>query len=146
MKNFTNTRFFKFTSFFAFLFLFGFVQQVEAQAQPLTVFNNTNCWIVMGEHAGDNCNICNQTNGTWVAPNSQVQFPFPPCITATLTGSWIGIKYAVGFSPSVTSVGATSYTPNPFNPTGPCFSPQDNSFCGNQIFPQWFGGNFVLFQ
>jgi len=121
----------------AFLLLsFGFLQ--EAKAQQLTVINNTNCWVIVGEHEGNNCGICNNPAGTWIPP-------FPPFNVANFNSQctvitpflspWIGIKYAVG--PNFGVVGATSYSFNNTYYLGMCGISQNNSQCFNPVLPVW---------
>ena len=122
----------------AFLLLsFGLIQEVKAQA--LQVTNNTNCWVLVGEHEGNNCNICNNPAGTWIPP-------FPPfnvanfnsgCTVITPTLSpWIGIKYLV--TPFFGGAGPTSYSYNPTYYLGQCGFSQNNSQCNfNQVVPVW---------
>jgi len=136
------------------LFLaFGFIQEAAAQ---LTVINNTNCWVVVGEQEGNNCQFCNFPPGTWLAPvgfpgNTAVFNPSGCAIISPTQQAWIGIKYAVGnpFGP----VGPSSFSDNTTYQGGlPCGYNQNNSQCtGGIINPQWFitavnGATTVLIQ
>ncbi len=120
--------------------LFGFQQVANAQ---LTVINTTNCWLLVGEQEGPNCQFCHSPVGTWVppvwmAPANQVVFTaFDFCSTPfPLNENWLGIKY--GVTPFFNGPVNGSFTDNPNYPGGACGYQQLNDFCfGNLVIPNW---------
>lgn len=143
-----------FTPFLVLLFALLRFQQI-AKAQ-LTVVNNLQCWILVGEQEGVNCQFCLSPSGTWVppiqnAPFNQVTFTSLDACATPFNEHWIGVKYGVGGN-APGPIGPGSFTYNPNYPGGACGVSQNNSQCQfNPVNPQWFqvganGASFVIFQ
>lgn len=147
MKKFNTSSILK-LSIMALLLTFIGLQQAEAQ---LTAINTTNCWIIVGEQEGPNCNFCNSAQGQWLAPAGQpgstftfqpvcpggpIVSPFPPPPGQQF---WIGVKFGVSNSGPSGNYGPGSFSDNPFYPGGACGYQTLNNFCGLQLVaPQWF--------
>lgn len=153
MKNFNTSSMFKMT-IVALLLCFIGVQYAQAQ---LTIVNNTNSWIVVGEKEGPSCQECNNSQGTWIppvsfAPGNQATFlaQCPAGLYTSITPTpppppgfeyWIGVKYgmnATGPTPNVTAAGTTY---NPFYIPFPCGPPNP----GTTWIPGANGSATVIF-
>jgi len=146
MKKLNLSSLLKMTFVALLLTIFGF-QQAQAQ---LTVINNTNCWIAVGEFEGPNCQQCNNPQGTWIAPNGGIAVfqptcpsgggpvvsPFPPPPPGFQ--SWIGVKYGATLFPP--NVGQGSFSNNPNYLPGPCFGPGGPAIaCGGGVIQAVWG-------